>query len=571
VRRWDTATQWIAHLALAVFWFHPLVWTAARRMREERERACDDAVLALGTRPARYAEHLLQIVRSLGQSEGPAAALAMARRSQFEGRLLAILDGATPRGGVSRGLGLAARAHAAVAGGPLAALRAAEPRVPEPRGESPRAEAALTMRQVDGTSRREDAATERTGRTEAASGTGPRSVVDELIAQAAAASTQTEAGEKATAVGRELEISAENAATLLRSLQEGDDPVLDVIRAAEGISSPEERARVLTAVLERRGLRAPTVAAALRAAGRISTATARRNVLTTAAASQNLDEPVVRRAFFEATAGIGPDNERRNVLYAVLARPGLTSEMQLAVVQAGRLPTCVERRNVLFRVMEHPSLPARVASAIVASAREMTESNERRNVLMRLLERADLPQAQLVEVIGAMEGMTASDQRTVLVRVAERPLPSPRVREAYLRAAGRIGNSSDRGTVLRALLEREPATPQPVAAAASGGQQEMIWNATEENIRGEGAGERRVRIRAKDVRFGSDFWDVLGFRSGGFLVVEESGQGHTRRVEMRPGSGGRIERTWTVDGQSRAYGSDAEQFLRRVISARSSN
>jgi hypothetical protein len=294
-------------------------------------------------------------------------------------------------------------------------------------------------------------------------------------------------------------------------------------------------------------------------------------VLTTAAANQNLDEPVVRRAFFEATAGIGPDNERRNVLWAVLGRPALTAEMQLAVVEAGRLPTCVERRNVLFRVMEQPSLPARVASAIVASAREMTESAERRNVLMRLLERADLPQAQLVEAIAATEGMTASDQRTVLVRVAERPLPSPRVREAYLRAAGKIGNSGDRGTVLRALLEREPAaTRETTTATTATAQQEMIWNATEENIRGEGAGERRVRIRAKDVRFGSDFWDVLGFKSGGFLVVEESGQGHTRRVEMRPGSGGRIERTWTVDGQSRAYGSDAEQFLRRVISSRSS-
>ncbi|HEU0054953.1 MAG TPA: M56 family metallopeptidase, partial [Longimicrobium sp.] len=113
VRRWDAATQWIAHLALALFWFNPLVWLAARRLREEREHACDDAVLAIGTRPVTYADHLLDIVRALGAAEGPVAALAMARRSQFEGRLLAILDGATPRGGVSRGLGAAALVVAA--------------------------------------------------------------------------------------------------------------------------------------------------------------------------------------------------------------------------------------------------------------------------------------------------------------------------------------------------------------------------------------------------------------------------------------------------------------------------
>ncbi|HVG44593.1 MAG TPA: M56 family metallopeptidase, partial [Longimicrobium sp.] len=127
VRRWDTLTQWIAHLALALFWFNPLVWMAARQMREEREHACDDAVLSIGTRPVEYADHLLDIVRSLGAAEGPAAALAMARRSQFEGRLLAILDNATPRGGVSRGLGLAALVVAAAAVLPLGALRAARP------------------------------------------------------------------------------------------------------------------------------------------------------------------------------------------------------------------------------------------------------------------------------------------------------------------------------------------------------------------------------------------------------------------------------------------------------------
>jgi hypothetical protein len=92
IRRWDALTQWAGHLAVVLFWFHPLVWMAAHRLRQEREKACDEAVLEIGTRPHVYADHLLDLAYSLGSSPPPAAALAMARRSQFEGRLLAILD-----------------------------------------------------------------------------------------------------------------------------------------------------------------------------------------------------------------------------------------------------------------------------------------------------------------------------------------------------------------------------------------------------------------------------------------------------------------------------------------------
>ena len=92
VRRHDMIGHTLGRLVCAVYWFHPLVWTAARQLRSESERACDDMALACGTRAADYAEHLLDIVTSVRHGGTPMVALAMARRKEFEGRMLAILD-----------------------------------------------------------------------------------------------------------------------------------------------------------------------------------------------------------------------------------------------------------------------------------------------------------------------------------------------------------------------------------------------------------------------------------------------------------------------------------------------
>lgn len=91
VKRWDCFTQFIATMVCAIYWFNPLVWLAARRMRIERERACDDLVLNAGCKPSDYAGHLVEIARTFRQVRG-VAAIAMARQSQLEGRINAIVD-----------------------------------------------------------------------------------------------------------------------------------------------------------------------------------------------------------------------------------------------------------------------------------------------------------------------------------------------------------------------------------------------------------------------------------------------------------------------------------------------
>ena len=125
VKRRDSVTQMLAHLACAAYWFNPLVWLAAQRLRAERERACDDLVLAAGTRGSDYADHLLDIARSLRSGAWPTwSAVTMAHRSQLEGRLMAILDPALPRRSPTRRTMVAFAAVAVVTIVSLAGVRA---------------------------------------------------------------------------------------------------------------------------------------------------------------------------------------------------------------------------------------------------------------------------------------------------------------------------------------------------------------------------------------------------------------------------------------------------------------
>jgi beta-lactamase regulating signal transducer with metallopeptidase domain len=102
VQRFDLSGHLCAALTCAVYWFHPLVWYAARALRSESEQACDDLAVAAGTPAADYAEHLLDIVTSVKRDTTPRLAIAMARRREFEGRMLAILDPDRTRARVSR-------------------------------------------------------------------------------------------------------------------------------------------------------------------------------------------------------------------------------------------------------------------------------------------------------------------------------------------------------------------------------------------------------------------------------------------------------------------------------------
>jgi TonB family protein len=94
IRRADWAVHMLARFVCAIYWFHPLVWTAWRRLRLDSERACDDGVLR-STEGAAYAEQLLLLARRLSASS--AVGLFMANRTDLATRISAVLDSSQRR------------------------------------------------------------------------------------------------------------------------------------------------------------------------------------------------------------------------------------------------------------------------------------------------------------------------------------------------------------------------------------------------------------------------------------------------------------------------------------------
>jgi HEAT repeat protein/beta-lactamase regulating signal transducer with metallopeptidase domain len=92
IRRMDIVPHVLSEFARAIYWFNPLVWLAAARLRAEAERATDDRVVNAGAKPSDYAAHLLDIVRKSRPMWHPAPLMPLARRTEFEGRMLAILE-----------------------------------------------------------------------------------------------------------------------------------------------------------------------------------------------------------------------------------------------------------------------------------------------------------------------------------------------------------------------------------------------------------------------------------------------------------------------------------------------
>lgn len=60
-RRKDNLTSVFVRCLVCIFWFHPLLWLAEKRLRTERELACDELVIVCGVTPKVYISGILKV------------------------------------------------------------------------------------------------------------------------------------------------------------------------------------------------------------------------------------------------------------------------------------------------------------------------------------------------------------------------------------------------------------------------------------------------------------------------------------------------------------------------------
>jgi ankyrin repeat protein/beta-lactamase regulating signal transducer with metallopeptidase domain len=79
VLRFDAAVNFLQVVAQAIFWFHPFVWWANKKIRAEREKCCDETAIArLGTEAKDYSSAIVNILVTKYESTRPVPSLAVA-------------------------------------------------------------------------------------------------------------------------------------------------------------------------------------------------------------------------------------------------------------------------------------------------------------------------------------------------------------------------------------------------------------------------------------------------------------------------------------------------------------
>ena len=131
VRRLDWPVQIAVRVVCALYWFHPGVWVAAKRLALESEQACDEGVLHFGSRATEYADHLLELARRIRAAHDPAlesarfgdggAAIAMSGGTSLSQRIHSILDPLRRRHAMNRSTHVSIHLALLAVGAPLAA------------------------------------------------------------------------------------------------------------------------------------------------------------------------------------------------------------------------------------------------------------------------------------------------------------------------------------------------------------------------------------------------------------------------------------------------------------------
>jgi len=87
---------------------------------------------------------------------------------------------------------------------------------------------------------------------------------------------------------------------------------------------------------------------------------------------------------------------------------------------------------------------------------------------------------------------------------------------------------------------------------------EWTWQWRENNV------SLELKMRGK-VEFNDDYTDVVSISPGGSLRIKDERGGKTRRVEITPSGDGGLNRTYSVNGETRPFDTEAREYLARFL------
>ena len=462
VKRHDFLIQLVAGVACAVYWFHPMVWLAATRLREERERACDDHVLRAGATPSAYASHLLEIARGLRAARATSlASVAMARPAQLANRLIDVLDTRRCRDTLSARAALPAWLAAIAVVVPLAA---AAPRVAEPAGRSSAIDTITRLPSPMPMSRRASPPKRlvMTDSLRGCSGETRHSHTSTSIENddVTISFTLGNCTIKLSSVGK---FEFNDDFTDIASVANGGQVVVDVdygahdrrltVRPGERIYKVDGDVRPFDA--EAKSWFSETMTYLFRRTGYMAEERARwilnhRGIQGLIDELGQLSGDYTRRIYYQAAVESGKLDPAGYERLVTLAGQTISSDYELA--------------EFLIAVSKTQPLTERMQAGFVTAAKSISSDYERHRVLAAALSRPGLTPAIEAGMLDAA-GDISSDYElaTLLIEVnAARPIDEA-VRPAFFKAANSLQSDYEHRRVLDAVVARQGTTPAMLA------------------------------------------------------------------------------------------------------------
>jgi hypothetical protein len=364
----------------------------------------------------------LQIARPLVGGAPAAAALAMARKSELEGRLLAILDPRIDRRPASRvRLALASAALVGLAI-PLAAVSPTHAASPTADHSPTPSRPATTAVALDtGAKVTAPVAHAITPLAPMSRATTPAPTHDSAVASPPSSLPTPDVAVPPPTVARERLVWAPLSPRVLKRTPDVET-LIAVTHAAAKLSSDHEKAEVLLSV-----------------------------------AKYYVPDNELRSAYFDAVLSMHNDFDRVRTLEPVLMKDSLPASATPQLVRiAAAMSSDNGRGAIVMRLASaHPSPSASTRSAVISVAGVLHSDFERSRCIGAIARRGGLTADDAVRLIGVAKPISSSTNKAdaLIAIAASRSLDTPELRRAYIAAAETITSAFDYRRVIVRVIE----------------------------------------------------------------------------------------------------------------------